>query len=143
MSLDIVNLIKPIYLGLIKENELKKCLHGKTQNQNESFNSIIWERPPKTKYCSFDKLQFAVYDAVANFNDGRQASIDILKHLNIRSGHHTATMCFVSNKRRKYLAVYKSKDSTKKRRKIIRAERKNKGVKLKQNEGTVHKTGAF
>ena len=70
-------------------------------------------------------------------------SIDILKHLNIRSGHHTATMCFVLNKRRKYLAVYKSKDSTKKRRKIIRAERKNQGIKLKQNEGTVYKAGAF
>ena len=52
-------------------------------------------------------------------------------------------MCFVLNKRRKYLAVYKSKDSKKKRRKMIRAERKNKGVKLKQNEGTVYKAGAF
>ena len=43
LSLDIVKLIKPIYLDLVKESELKKCLHGKTQNQNESFNSIIWE----------------------------------------------------------------------------------------------------
>ena len=60
------------------------------KTKTKSFNSIIWERAPKTKYCSYDKLQFAGYDAVANFNDGRQASIDILKHLNIRSGHHTA-----------------------------------------------------
>ena len=128
---------KPIYLDLIKESELKKCLQGKTQNQNESFNSMIWERAHKTTYCSFDKLEFAVYDAVANFNDGRQASIDILEHLNIRSGYHTATMCFMLNKRRKYLAVCKSKDSMKKARKIIRAERKNKGVKQNKNEGTV------
>ena len=57
---------------------LKKCLHGKTQNQNESFNSTIWERAPKMNYCSFDKLEYAVYDAVANFNDSRQGSIDVL-----------------------------------------------------------------
>ena len=30
LSLDIVKLIKPIYLDLVKESELKKCLHGKT-----------------------------------------------------------------------------------------------------------------
>ena len=51
LSLDIIKLIKPIYLDLIKESELKKCLHGKTQNQNESFNSMVWERAHKTTYC--------------------------------------------------------------------------------------------
>ena len=53
------------------------------------------------------------------------------------------TMCYMLNKRRKYLATYKSKDSTKKARKIIRTERKNKGVIQKQTEGTVYKAGAF
>ena len=47
------------------------------------------------------------------------------------------------NKRRKYLATYKSKDSTKKASKVIRAERKNKGVIQKQTEGTVYKAGGF
>ena len=73
--------VKPIYFDLVKPAELNKCLHGKTQNQNESFNSIIWEHAPKYRYCGFDKLEFAVYDAAANFNDGRQASLDIFnKH---------------------------------------------------------------
>ena len=35
----------------IKPSEPKKCLHGKTQSQNESFNSTIWERAPKINYC--------------------------------------------------------------------------------------------
>ena len=68
--------------------------------------------------------------------NGRQASIDMLEYLKIRSGYHTATMSFMLNKRRKYLAVLKSKDSTKKAGKIIRTERKYKGVKTKE-EGTV------
>ena len=43
-----------------------------------SFNSMIWERAPKTTYCGYEKLVFAVYDACAHFNYGRQATIDIL-----------------------------------------------------------------
>ena len=54
-----------------------------------------------------------------------------------------ATMCFELNKRRKYLGKYRSKDSTKKERKIIRAERKGKAVKQKKSPGTVCIPGCF
>ena len=43
----------------------------KTQNQNESFNSMISERVPKITYVGKDILDFAISDAAANFNDGR------------------------------------------------------------------------
>lgn len=36
--------IKPISKDLTKDELLKRCLHGKTQNPNESFNSCIWKR---------------------------------------------------------------------------------------------------
>ena len=35
---DVIAHVKPIYTDLIKHEEPKKCLHGRTQNQNESFN---------------------------------------------------------------------------------------------------------
>ena len=41
-------------------------------------------------------------------------------------------MCFEVNKRRNYLATYKANDTTKKARKIIRAERKRKGNSQKE-----------
>ena len=118
---EVIKWVKPIYLDLIKPNEHKRCIHGITQTQNDSFNSTIWEQVPKVNYCLFDKLEFAVYDAVANFNDGTHGPIDVLQKLNICAGYHTTTMCFEFNKRPKYLAIFKSKDSTKKTRKIIRA----------------------
>ena len=49
-------------------------LHGKTQNQNESFNSMIWDRIPKTRYVSLTQLELGVYDAVANFNIVKKVS---------------------------------------------------------------------
>ena len=36
LSLKVVKLVRPIYMDLINPKEIKKCLHGKTQNQNES-----------------------------------------------------------------------------------------------------------
>ena len=32
----------PNFSYLSGDNLLRKCLHGKTQNQNESFNGVIW-----------------------------------------------------------------------------------------------------
>ena len=48
ISLDVVHAIKPIYSDLTKSSELEKCLHGLTQNCNESFNSTVWERVLKS-----------------------------------------------------------------------------------------------
>ena len=79
-------------------------------------NSMIWERVPKITYCGRDKLEFAVYDAVVNFNDGRQGSVDIFRVINIKPGHYTTVMCY--NKRRLYSANYKAKDTSKKSRKV-------------------------
>ena len=39
--------LKPIYQVLSHEDLLSKCLHGLTQNENESFNATIWVRVPK------------------------------------------------------------------------------------------------
>ena len=39
---------------------LKKCLHGKIQNANESFNEMIWNRVLKATHVGLDVL----YDKV-------------------------------------------------------------------------------
>ena len=54
----------------ILSKDSEKYLHGKTQNGNESFNGLIWERIPKTTSVTLLNLDFGVYDAVANFNIG-------------------------------------------------------------------------
>jgi hypothetical protein len=35
---------------------LSKCLDGKTQNQNESLNGMIWNRLPKTVFVGDESL---------------------------------------------------------------------------------------
>ena len=104
ISEDVIFAIKLVYADLTKADILQKCLHGLTQNPNESFNSTIWERAPKTVCRGLDTLQLAGYDAVANYNYGRKATIDILKHLNIIPGVYITRLCNTLNLRRKYNA---------------------------------------
>ena len=44
---EVIKHVKSEYFKFTDEKELAKCMHGKTQNANESFNSLIWERARK------------------------------------------------------------------------------------------------
>ena len=95
VSVDIIEAIKPVYRDLTKPDVLEKCLHGLTQNPNESFNSTVWERVTKTVYSGLEIMQLAVYDAVANYNYGRQATLHIFELLCMAPGCYTTRMCHI------------------------------------------------
>ena len=46
------------------------CVLEVTQNQNESFNSTIWQRCPKSEFCSATIVEIAVNLTVISFNAG-------------------------------------------------------------------------
>ena len=104
---------------------LGKCLHGKTRNANESVNEMIWERLPKIRYCGLSKLEMGVFDAIANFNFGSKASMDIFKYLNIVPGALYGNNVYSTfNTKRLSLSSYKGLGTSKKRRKVLRAQKK-------------------
>ena len=43
LSRAVTDTIYPIFENLSEENLLKRCVHGGTQNQNESINALIWQ----------------------------------------------------------------------------------------------------
>ncbi|CAL1264218.1 unnamed protein product, partial [Larinioides sclopetarius] len=47
---NIINIIKPVYMELCDQSLLKECLHGMTQNANESFNGLLWNIVPKQHF---------------------------------------------------------------------------------------------
>jgi len=143
LPISIVWKLKPIYEDLSNDILLKKCLHGLTQNNNESFNMTIWERIPKNHYVSLTHLQFGTFDAVAHFNIGKQASVLILEKMDLRPGMYMLEGCRQINKKRLYLSRYKNLDHVKKRRQVIRGKKKNKYDKSLEKEGNPYQTGAF
>ena len=69
---------------------------------------MIWNRISKTRYVSLTQLELGGYDAVANFNIGREAPVLIYEKMNC---------CDKINRKRHLASKYKEMDSTKKRRK--------------------------
>ncbi|GFT30700.1 uncharacterized protein TNCV_758991 [Trichonephila clavipes] len=72
------DVIKPVFADLSQPALLKKCLGGKTQNPNESLNSLIWKFCPKTIGSSLQIAEIAANLATSVFNDGNQILITIL-----------------------------------------------------------------
>ncbi|GFX22875.1 uncharacterized protein TNCV_2606171 [Trichonephila clavipes] len=84
----------------LEKDLLKKCLHGRTQNPNESFNKCIWERIPKTVFVGIETLKFGVMDAVICFNDGYVSRIKVFEALGIKPGYNTErALLIIDNKR--------------------------------------------
>ena len=143
LPMSVITHVKPIFADLSSEKLLKDCLHGKTQNHNESFNGTIWERLPKSKFVTLPQLKFGVNDAIANFNIGRKASVLVYKKLNMVPGQYMLNNCKKRNRKRLSHSVYKDKETSKIRRKIIRGNKKKKHDRDKETEGTLYKAGSF
>lgn len=78
--------IKPTFRNLADPELLSKCLHGKTQNPNESFNSVVWCRVPKNVYVGYDTLLMGVLDAILTFNEGNSGRVKVLQCLGLDPG---------------------------------------------------------
>ena len=70
-----------MFTEVSKRELLERCVLGATQNQNESFNSIIWSRFPKTGFCSLVSVDIAVNLAAITFNHGLEGLLPLFVHL--------------------------------------------------------------
>ena len=114
-----------------------------TQNQNESFNRVIWDRVPKTTFVGRDVSELGVYDAVCHFNDGEAAILQVLQHLGLEPGHFSNKFCNELDNSRIYSSGYRELDTTKLKRKGLRRKRKSKDDKIKEKEGETYGAGQF
>ena len=61
---------------------------------------MIWDHVPKSRYVSFSQLELGLYDAVANFNVGRKASMLIYEKINMIPGKYSLRGCQAINWKR-------------------------------------------
>ncbi len=138
----IVQVVKPIFKRLSDSNLLKRCLHGGTQNQNESFNNLVWLYCPKSGHAEGRVIETAVGLAVCHFNNGMSAEERIMQRLGLSPGLFLRHMCSELDKERVWHSNYKSSEKEKKRRKKRRAKKKGFEDK-KTEEGVTYDPGGF
>ena len=79
-------------MSLSSNDLFKKCLHGKTQNPNQSFNNIIWTKCPKAVCVSRAVLEMGVNSAVLEFNEGSHGINGVYSHFGFPGGIYTRTI---------------------------------------------------
>ena len=82
----ILDRIKPIYKKFADESLLKRCLYGKTQNQNEFFNGCIWQRVPNTVFVGAKTVKISVLVSVICFNIGCYSRTHVMNAMDIEPG---------------------------------------------------------
>ncbi|GFV76304.1 uncharacterized protein TNCV_4524671 [Trichonephila clavipes] len=83
LSNSVVKAIKPTYLALCDQELLKKCLHGKTQNNNESFNNVLWSVLPKEIFVHKKTLFLGSYMAIILYNSVYLGLLPVFNYLGI------------------------------------------------------------
>lgn len=125
LPLSIKELLKPIFMELSSDTVLEKCLHGKTQNVNESCNAMVWSKCQKTVFCSTKILSIDVCGPVINLNDGYSDIENAYKYMQIETGMFFDKGCGIKDFHRINMSVNKSSEKAKKGRKTLTAIRKN------------------
>ena len=122
--------ILPIYQSLCKSEMLDKCLHGKTQNANESFNGMIWNRMLNVAHVGLDVLAVSVYDSIAHFNNGEKTVLNIMELLKVDPGYYITKSCRSVNMRRKRSSIYRMSEPQKNvgRYRIIQKKQQDKNI---------------
>lgn len=136
--------IQPIFQDLSADSLLSKCLHDFTQNPNEAFNQIVWNKCPKSVFVSRNVLELAVYSAVINFNEGFSGIKRVFDKLGVQCGQFFEIGGVKKDIARASNTLLKSSEKGKRQRKKLRAIRK--GFQDKENqeeEGPSYKPGGF
>ncbi|XP_071572857.1 uncharacterized protein [Temnothorax nylanderi] len=85
---EVLNVIKPIYEDLSKDTLLERCVGGFTQNNNESYNQLVWKIAPKTMHSGAVTVNIAALLATCMFNNGISSLLQIMNTLGISVGTH-------------------------------------------------------
>ncbi|GFT95724.1 uncharacterized protein TNCV_310991 [Trichonephila clavipes] len=139
----VVEAMRPIFRDLSHPDLLKKCLHGKTQNPNESFHNVVWSRVPKATFVQIETLSLGVYDAVCSFNDGNVSKLKILQKMGVEPGEFSVSAMKLLDRERLMKAIYAFSGRSKKIRKDNRRKRKKEDNIKKNKVKTGYSAGSF
>ena len=144
IPVDLAPFVKPVFEDLSKPQLLEKCIDGAAQNQNESFNNILWYRCPKTGFCSLVTVEAALGLAILTYNHGFVVLSPLLEKL---LGAHpvafTSKYLESQDSKRVVKAVLKAESTNKRRRQAVTLENRSLEEECIADEGVTYQAGGF
>ena len=136
--------VRPVFVRLSDQDLLDRCSLGATQNQNESFNNIVWSLASKTQFLSKPTVTFAVNLSVIKFNEGMEKGLSVLlTKIGMEPGPRSIRFFKAADDTRIKKSDRKSEAVAKKRRKAKAKERAAENESNTAREGLMYGAGQF
>ncbi|GBM17098.1 hypothetical protein AVEN_133352-1 [Araneus ventricosus] len=130
-------------MNLCDQKLLKKCLHGKTQNYNESFNNVVRSIVPKETFVELQTLRLGISIAIILFNSGFAGLLSVFQKLGVLTGPDLKMFYWSLDNMRIVDSTRHSKPFSKQSRKKRRTSKICKILKFEVKEDTTYKPGEF
>ncbi|XP_018309191.1 uncharacterized protein [Mycetomoellerius zeteki] len=141
LSQEIFNILKLVYEDLSRDDLLNRCLGGFTQNNNESFNSIVWSIAPKTVSGGKRIVDIVANIATCIFNDGLSRLMEIMQMLQITVGHNYHNFYVEANAHRVKAVEHSLTDAANDARRACTSSRKAEEEENINMEGQLYGPG--
>ena len=123
---DVTKALEPIYTDLSSRELLERCKGGDTQNNNESYNGLLWHFAQKHLHNGLKTIGLANFLAVSIFNDGFYAILKMLQVMDVIIGPIAKEYAMERDDRRINQAELRHKASSKEgwtaRRKVLASQ---------------------
>ena len=141
--LEIAPFVKAEFEKLSDPALMERCVLGATQNQSESFNSMIWNQCPKTEFASPIVVEIAVHMAEVTFSSGHGAWKGLLERLKYGLGSTLLKFLDSKDELRVWIAEYKQKELVRKCRRQMWLDRVILDEEHVSAEGVTYSSGDF
>ncbi|XP_071575168.1 uncharacterized protein [Temnothorax nylanderi] len=138
---DVVKAIEPIYKNLSSDELLEKCVGGFTQNNNESFNNVLWRIAPKITHSGCCIMRIASYIAACTFNAGSKSYLQVMEYLGIKVGPNANNYCEEADENRLHQAEIQAANATREGRILRKQLRAADDENLLEIEGLLYGPG--
>ncbi|KAG5880222.1 hypothetical protein JTB14_014727 [Gonioctena quinquepunctata] len=138
---EIQDLLQPIYEELTDEKLLERCLGANTQNNNESYNSCVWNIAPKHKFVGKKTLEIAALSAACIFNEGLLPILKVMEVMGVRIGPEARHFADRANNRRVDRSELEATEASKEHRTAVRNARILQNDAYEDQEGVVYEAG--
>ncbi|EZA47227.1 hypothetical protein X777_16489 [Ooceraea biroi] len=134
-------ILRPIYEHLSSADLLERCLGGHIQNNNESFNAVLWKFAPKHIFSSAKIIEISSFLATCIFNEGFVPLLQIMEGMGIKLGINAKIMADRRDERRFRIAEKRATAASKEARLAHRLEQCTKNELYEEEEGILYGPG--
>lgn len=141
LSSKVQEVLRPIYKELTSDDLIERCLGGHTQNNNESYNSVLWHFAPKHRFSSVKIIEIAAFLAACLFNEGYTSFLIMMEAMGLKIGPQAKIMADGKDNNRIQHANRCHLESSKEARTARRNKRAGQNEFFQEEEGLLYAPG--